>query len=43
MRVYDWLILGVVILWAVIGVAIAYRKRKKGHGCSGNCADCNGC
>lgn len=43
MSLSDWIILLVVALWAIVGVVIARRRRKKGRGCCGDCSNCDGC
>lgn len=37
----EWLILAVIVLWAVGAVFWMRRRKKLGKGCCGGCSDCS--
>ena len=50
MGAVDWVIVGIVFVWAAVALFFVVRAKKKGKncscsggGCDGNCAACSGC
>ncbi len=39
----EWLILGLIVLWAVVAVIWMRRRKKAGKSCCGGCSGCCGC
>lgn len=39
----EWLILALIVLWAVIAVVWMIRRKKSGKFCCGGCSGCSGC
>lgn len=38
----EWLILGIIVLWAVAALVWMYHRKKSGKSCCG-CSGCSGC
>ena len=41
MQILDWLLLGVVVLWLLVGLSLYFRRRARRGGCCGDCSACD--